>query len=92
MPRSGKRTRHGARKGEAMTVQLHNSRKSIIDVTPRWTGTCTGYQMGYLSEAHKRAAGLPTALEYAIRIDGQHAELVQVINGYTAYKCEATIL
>lgn len=75
-----------------MTVQINNTRNSIVTVEPHWTGTMTPYQMAYLSAAQKRDIGLPVAIEYAIRVDGRCAELVRVVNGYTAHKYTAVVL
>lgn len=76
-----------------MTIKLHNKRETVLTVTPHYTGTIIPYRMAYLSEEQKQALGLPRAIEYAIRIDGDHqAELVKVVNGYTSYKMGATII
>lgn len=74
-----------------MDITIKTKRPVTITVNPLWTGTNPGYQMAYLSIDQKRLLGLPISLEYAIRIDGTHAYLVRVINGYTAHKYDATM-
>lgn len=75
-----------------MTVQIDNKMHATLSVEPRWTGTAIGYRMAYLTADQKRALRLPVSIDYAIRVDGGMAELVKVVNGYTAHKCSALII
>ena len=74
-----------------MDILINN--KTIVHVNPIWTGTSVGYRMAYLSVDQKRSLGLPARhAEYAVRIDGQRAELVKCVNGYTSTRGTAEIL
>lgn len=76
-----------------MNVKIDNKAHTTLTIDePRWTGTSTGYRMAFLTIDQKRSLRLPVSWDYAIRIDGVRAELVRVIDGYTAHKCAATIV
>lgn len=73
-----------------MTKFIVGKRQIAVCVEMFAFGVATGFKIGKLSSADKRALGYATTTDLVIRQDGSRAELAKVTNGYTGFVADAT--